>query len=184
MKILLSRATMDGQPQLLGQLMRYIADDISFLRASYPRFDDWFARKVIPGISLGERTVVIERRGAAIAGLMILKHTVAEKKLCTLRVRPDFESLGLGIRLFEDAFSVLETEQPLLSVSEHSMPKFVRLFAHFGFEQEAVYSGRYLPAVEEIAYNGLLDPPVCTPFNPYFDLASSYGDRGRFSYSR
>jgi hypothetical protein len=72
-------------------------------------------------------------------------------------VRPDFESKGIGVRLFEAAFDILGTERPLLSVSESSQPKFSRLFAHFGFAQEAVYEGRYLPSVQEIAYNGLLD---------------------------
>ncbi len=55
---------------------------------------------------------------------------------------------------------MLETDRPLLSVSDTSKPKFSRLFAHFGFAQEAVYQSRYLPKVDEFSYNGLLDPPT------------------------
>ena len=120
-------------------------------------FDEWLLTKVIPGIYAGERAAVVELRDSAVAGLLIVKHSVSEKKLCTLRVRPEFECRGLGVRLFETAFDLLGTERPLLSVSEPSMPKFLRLFTHFGFSKEEVYGGRYLPNVNEISYNGHLE---------------------------
>lgn len=144
------------------RFVRSISDDMAFLRESYPGFDRWLLGKVIPGIYAGERTAVVELRDSAVAGLLIVKHSDTEKKLCTLRVRPDFESRGLGVRLFETAFDLLGTERPLLSVSQPSMPKFLRLFAHFGFSKEAVYGGRYLPNVDELSYNGYLEP-VGTP---------------------
>ena len=159
MKLLLSRSTVEGRPDLMIDFLGAISDDIHFLRANYPRFDEWLLSKVIPGIYRGERTVLVEQRDSIVAGLLIVKHTDLERKLCTLRVRPDFESKGLGVRLFETAFDLLGTERPLLSVSESSMVKFARLFAHFGFAQEAVYEGRYLPRIQEFAYNGLLDVP-------------------------
>lgn len=157
MRLLLSRSTVEATPELMFEFLTTVGDDIEFLRSSYPLFDDWFLTKVIPGIYQGERTVVIEQRDSVVAGLLIVKHSSREKKLCTLRVRPHFESKGLGVRLFETAFDLLGTEQPLLSVSRPSMPKFSRLFAHFGFAQEAVYEERYLPNVDEFSYNGLLD---------------------------
>ena len=140
------------------QFVRAISDDVAFLRDSYPGFDEWLLSKVIPGIYAGERTAVVEMRGSAVAGLLIVKHSDGEKKLCTLRVRPNFECRGLGVRLFETAFDLLGTDRPLLSVSEPSMPKFLRLFMHFGFSKEAVYGGRYLPHVNELSYNGHLEP--------------------------
>lgn len=157
MRQLLSRSTVEARPELMFEFLSAVGDDIEFLRASYPRFDEWFLRKVIPGIYQGERTAVIEQRDSVVAGLLIVKHSSIEKKLCTLRVRPHFESKGLGVRLFETAFDLLGTERPLLSVSESSKPKFSRLFEHFGFAQEAVYEERYLPKVDEFSYNGLLD---------------------------
>ena len=157
MRLLLSRSTVETRPELMVEFLTAAVEDIHFLRASYPRFDEWMLKKVVPGIYRGERTVVIEARDSVVAGLLILKHTELEKKLCTLRIRPHFESKGLGIRLFETAFDLLGTEQPLLSVSESSKPKFSRLFTHFGFAQEAVYEGRYLPRVQEFSYNGVLD---------------------------
>ncbi|MDR5759753.1 GNAT family N-acetyltransferase [Caballeronia sp. LZ035] len=157
MNYLLTKASLERSPWLLDEALRLAAEDAAFLRFSYPQFDDWFATKVIPGIRNGERTMLIERRDELTVGLLIVKHTMLEKKLCTLRIRPNFESKGLGVRLFQTAFDLLETEQPLLSVSSLAAPKFERLFGYFGFAQEAVYAGRYLPNVDEYSYNGLLE---------------------------
>ncbi|HDR8971458.1 GNAT family N-acetyltransferase [Burkholderia vietnamiensis] len=158
MSYLITKASLEQSPWLLDEALRLASEDVEFLRFSYPQFDHWFATKVIPGIHDGERTLLLERRGTVTVGILIVKHTAVEKKVCTLRVRPDFESKGLGVRLFQTAFHLLETEQPLLSVSALAAPKFERLFRYFGFAQEAVYQGRYLPHVDEYSYNGLLDP--------------------------
>jgi GNAT superfamily N-acetyltransferase len=167
MRLLLSRSTVEARPELMIEFLRAIAEDTEFLRANYPRFDEWLLGKVIPGIYQGDRTVLIEQRDSVVAGLLIVKHSEHEKKLCTLRIRPHFESRGLGVRLFEAAFDLLGTERPLLSVSESLRPKFLRLFTHFGFAQEAVYEGRYLPRVDEFSYNGLLDLPPKRRFPPH-----------------
>lgn len=173
MRLILSRSTVEARPEIMLDFLKAIADDIVFLRASYPRFDEWLLRKVIPGIYLGERTACIELRDAEVAGLLIVKHSEYEKKLCTLRIRPCFESRGLGVRLFETAFDLLGTERPLLSVSQTSRAKFTRLFSHFGFAQEAIYEGRYLPKVDEFAYNGLLDLPKEHAHSGCFSTVSS-----------
>jgi GNAT superfamily N-acetyltransferase len=158
MSLLLTKASVTASPWLLDAALKVVCQDSDFLRSSYPHFDKWFASKVLPGIYAGERTLLVEERESTAVGLLILKHSATEKKLCTLRVRPHFESRGLGVRLFETAFQILGTDRPLLSVSEPAAPKFERLFRYFGFAQEAVYQGRYLPMVDELAYNGLLDP--------------------------
>lgn len=158
MRVFISRSTVASDPERMMQFVRAISDDMAFLRGSYPDFDQWLLRKVIPGIYSGERTALVELRGSSVAGLLIVKHSHAERKLCTLRVRPAFESKGLGVRLFETAFDLLGTDRPLLSVSEPTVPKFSRLFSHFGFSKEAVYGGRYLQHVDEFSYNGFLEP--------------------------
>jgi len=157
MSLLLTKASLETSPWLLGEALKIVSQDAEFLRSSYPHFDEWFASKVLPGIYSGERTLLVEERDSVAVGLLILKHTSTEKKLCTLRVRPHFESKGLGVRLFQTAFQLLGTDRPLLSVSQPTVPKFERLFKYFGFAQEAVYQGKYMPMVDELAYNGLLD---------------------------
>lgn len=156
MRLLLNQKSVYERPALLFDLLGLIEEDARFLKASYPLFNDWLTKKVVPGICVGERTVLIEYRESIPVGLLIVKHTDKEKKLCTLRVRPHFECKGLGIKLFEAAFDLLETDRPLLSVSEIMLPKFSSVFDHFGFSNEASYEGVYLPKVVEFSFNGLL----------------------------
>ena len=145
-----------ASPELIEAFQCLVREDIAFLRDSYPNFQEWLNSIVLPGIAAGERTVIVEQRQGRPAGLLILKHTKEERKLCTLRVRPGFEYKGLGIRMFEAAFDILETSQPLLSVSEVALPKFSRIFQHFGFDCSGTYRGLYLPKVSELSYNGIL----------------------------
>lgn len=155
-KLLLSRSTIANDPELLRTFLHATSEDMHFLRGSYPKFDEWLRSKVIPGIALGERTIIVEQRLGTVVGLLILKHTDAERKLSTLRVRPNFENKGLGLKMFELAFELLGTERPLLSVAKATKPKFDRLFAHFNFEQNAEYEGLYSPKAIELSFNGLL----------------------------
>ncbi len=156
MTLTLNRASLTAAPELLEIFLRLVREDVEFLRGSYPNFDNWLTSRVLPGIATGERTVVIEQRNGVSAGLLIVKHTSDERKLCTLRIRPDYEFRGMGIRLFNTAFEILGTSRPLLSVSEVALPKFARIFDHFGFSFEESYQGLYLPKIQELSYNGIL----------------------------
>jgi ribosomal protein S18 acetylase RimI-like enzyme len=157
MRMLLSRDTAIADPKLTSELMSVLDRESAFFRASYPSFDQWILQKVLPGISAGERTVIIEKRFNVAVALLIVKHTQVEQKICTLRVNPQYESKGLGVRLFEEAFEILQTSKPLLSVSETSKSKFTKLFKYFGFTEEAKYQGLYLPNANEYSYNGILN---------------------------
>lgn len=156
MKFKLDSTNLAGSPELLQLFLRLVHEDASFLRSTYPNFDEWLSRKVIPGIATGERTVIVEQRESYPVGLLILKHSDDEQKLCTLRVRPEFEYRGVGVRLFNTAFEILGTSRPLLSVSEVALPKFSKIFKHFGFSCEAVYKDLYFPQIQELSFNGLL----------------------------
>lgn len=156
MRTYLTQKSLTEEPALLENFLTILKEDTPFFKASYPEFDKWISQKVIPGIYEGNRTVVIDRRSDFVSGLLILKHTTEEKKICTLRVRPQHESHGLGVRLFELAFELLETDKPLLSVSDISKQKFLRIFQYFGFSHKATYRGLYIPSREEHSFNGFL----------------------------
>jgi GNAT superfamily N-acetyltransferase len=166
MTLTLNRENIENYPELLDIFLKIVQNDASFLRSSYPNFDSWLTTKVLPGIATGERTVIVEQRHGRPVGLLILKHTKDERKLCTLRVRPEFEFQGIGVRLFNKAFEILETSRPLLSVSELALPKFSKIFDHFGFSFEKSYQGLYLPKTKELSYNGALtNEPIFFDFN-------------------
>lgn len=158
MRVIINKESLYLPTSLSTQsLYTMIHEDLPIFRGNYPLFDEWFQHVVIPGLLKSERTIVVEKRQDIIAGILILKHTSRESKICSLRVRPQFENSGLGVRLFEQAFEILETEEPLLSVSEHNHLKFEKLFKYFGFSHEKTYMGIYRLNIQELSYNGILD---------------------------
>ena len=158
MKIVINQESLCFPSQLsIKSLYTMIDEDLLMFRGNYPLFDKWFQHVVIPGLLKSERTIVIEKRQDVVAGILILKHTSSESKICSLRVRPQFENSGLGVRLFQQAFDILETESPLLSISEHNYSRFERIFKYFGFSHEKTYMGIYRPNIQELSYNGILD---------------------------
>ncbi|MGH8625442.1 MAG: hypothetical protein ACREYC_09260 [Gammaproteobacteria bacterium] len=154
--LLLNSALVATDPQSLSLCRSLLQQDMGFFVSVYPKFEEWFDRKVVPGLILGQRTILIELRQEHVAGFLIVKDSPLEKKICTLRVREEFQDRGLGVRLFKRAFELLKTEEPLLSASQHQLPRFTRIFDYFGFRIEREYIGLYRPLISEFSFNGLL----------------------------
>ena len=156
MGLLINRRTLECDQNLLSVLEDAVENDLPFFARAYPDFCLWLRATVIPGLVSGERSIWIEQRDESIVGLLILKHSKVERKLCTLRVREPLQNRGMGMRLFERAFDVLGTDEPLLSVADSNLPKFQRIFDHFGFRKEGQYHGLYRVDSTEFSFNGLL----------------------------
>lgn len=154
--LVLDRTSWLTHPDMARGVIQEVWGRVFDLSDQYPQFSQWFDHKVIPGLQLGERILLVEFRNNAIAGLAILKDTPQEQKLCCLRVMDDFVSTGLGIRLFERSFELLGNEKPLLSISDARLPSFARVCNYFGFQLEQELTGFYRPGRTEYVFNGLL----------------------------
>src|SRR5262249_16978710 len=106
--IVINKCSLASDPELLALCRRAVSAEYSFFRGLYPTFTQWFEHRVVPGIATGERTIVMREGSGSMAGVLILKHDGIERKLCTLRVRDELANRGLGIRLFQTAFSLLD----------------------------------------------------------------------------
>lgn len=121
----------------------------------YPGFVQWYQNKVEPGLLSGERKILLRVSQGRLAGLAVLK-IAEERKLCCLRVLPEFQGTGVGVRLFKQAFEELGTEHPLLSVADQRLPIFDKVFEYFGFEAGAKYLDLYRANSVEYSFNGTL----------------------------
>lgn len=119
----------------------------------YPSFHEWYFNKVVPDIQNGNRKIVSEIRDGKIAGIAILKDTGEEKKICTLRISPDFQNRGIGVRLFKKSFEILQTNKPFLTVSEEKLPEFQKIFDYFNFELSSIADGMYRHGKKEYIFN-------------------------------
>lgn len=144
----------------MSSLMVNIHIQLLDLSALYPGFEAWYSEKVVPGILGGERSLLIEMRNDNLAGIAITKNDGLEKKLCCLRVLPEYENTtGIGVRLFERSMEELSTRQPLLSVSNDRVHDFEKIFLYFGFKKSWEYPDLYRPKKVELSYNGLIIQP-------------------------
>lgn len=145
-------------PECLAQIGDFVRTSLFGLSGYYPLFDQWLESKVLPGILSGERSILVEHYRRRFAGLSIVKDDGLEQKLCCLRVMPEFQGSGTGLRLFERAFESLENHMPLLSIAEEQKDVFKRLFSYYGFELAKEYKGYYRPLKDELSFNGLIEP--------------------------
>lgn len=127
---------------------------IKSLDAYYPDVSHWYINKVIPGLSLGEDKLIIARDGLNIAGVALGKMG-EESKLRCVRVHPDYQGTGLGIRLIDQMLELIEDGNPGVTVSEEMLHLYSRPFVkRYGFELSDVSKGRYRRGKLEYAFNG------------------------------
>jgi len=155
----INRRLLEQDPVEFSRLLDIAFPQVDSLSVFYPEFAQWYKSKVLLGLATGERTILMSETGNLLSGIAILKHSETEKKLCCLRVLKPFEGSGVGLRLFDEAFDVLGTTKPLLSISEEQRPKFSRVLNHFGFECAQEYDGLYREKKIEYSFNGLLLVP-------------------------
>jgi len=127
---------------------------IESLDAYYPEVSHWYINTVIPGLSLGTDKLIIARDGLNIAGVALGKMG-DEPKLRCIRVHPDYQGSGLGIRLIDQMLELIEDGKPGVTVSEEMLHLYSRAFVNrYDFELSDVTKGRYRRGKLEYAFNG------------------------------
>lgn len=135
-----------------------IYEALEELRREYPDFRHWYFHSVVPGLADGSRSILLLKDGIKNAGILIAKDDGREKKLCTLRVHPQYRGLGGGRLLLAAAQELLGTSKPLVTVSEDHLFEFRSLFQRQGYRLWGIYRDCYRPGCREYSFNG----PLCS----------------------
>lgn len=128
----------------------------------YPNIDAWL-NKVINEINHHpenrEMFICLSNNDGSpsVLGLVILKKTHCEKKICTLKVDERYQRKGIGSALILKAFDFLETDKPLITVPEEYENMFSKILNKFGFKKTAEIHGLYRADKIEYIYNEHLD---------------------------
>ncbi len=130
--------------------------ELKVLNGEYPNFYDWYYNKVVKALDNQSRSIFVVAEGTDIAGVLIAKDYF-EKKICTLRVSPQYCHRGIGKLLFEKSFELLNTDKPIITVSEEHVFEFNKLLKYFNFSKEKIYLNYYRRGKAEISYNGFLN---------------------------
>ena len=125
-----------------NEIMR-IQQALLSLRRNYPNFQEWINQKVIAQLGKTRKIIIALSGQKTIAGVMILKNTVFEKKICTLWVHKEYRKNGIGTALMRYAIKELGTKYPLITMSQESYIEFLPLMKKFNFQLKKCYNGYY-----------------------------------------
>ena len=135
------------------------------LETEYPSFNSWFYR-VLKGIGEGKRSIIVKMVDSNISGVAILKHTRRQQKICTFRILPKYQRLGIGSDLMSDSLYLLKNTTPVASVSEHRIGEFKPFLYKNNFEEIQQLDSYYWKNQTEHVFNGMLEEKV----NYYFQF--------------
>ena len=142
------------------------------LNKEYPRHNEWFGKVIKSILTNTDRDIVVFILQNKIVGVSIIKCTTDEKKICTLRVDENYSGKGIGSKLFETSFSLLDTDKPLITVSSKNISQFENILRKYNFHLKHVYGNKYLKDMSEYAYNGELAESTLLKEYSIFDSLS------------
>ena len=120
----------------------------------YPGFESWYVNTVVPGVVLGQDTLLLAKDEGRIVGVALGKKTAEETKLRCVRVLPSHENTGIGLRLIESMLEALECDKPHCSVAEELLHTYSRPFVNrYGFRLSGVDKGAYRKGKLEYRFN-------------------------------
>lgn len=125
---------------------------LSDLTCNYPHFEEWLEHVFVMTETM-ERTIVVCEYDKQIVGLVILKDTVDEKKICTIRVAEEYRRHGIGTYLINEARKILHEDYPLVTVSDAHIGVFRKFLNRFGFRQESQVKSVYQYGHDEYYFN-------------------------------
>lgn len=131
---------------------------LQHLEHCYPGFRTWYWGKVVPGLSTGERKLLVKFQDGQVAGVAISKRDAQEAKLCTVWVSPTARAAGIGRYLMQGAMEWLEDDFPLFTVPAERIDAFAPLLRRYRFEETARLTSVYRPGVVEYVFNRKLQP--------------------------
>ena len=121
-----------------------------FNNLQYPNYTEWFFGKNIPRIIRGEGDVLFTLDGLTVQGLIIMKNTEEEKKLCTFMVDECYRKQNIGTGLLEEAFKYLGTETPTITIPERNINQFKFFIDYYGWKNNGIIDDYNS---EEIVFN-------------------------------
>jgi len=125
----------------------------------YPGIVEWF-NKIIKEIDDDNKrrelflAIITNQENIELVGILILKNTNKEKKICSMRVLENFRNKGIGKKLFEKAFEYLGTRKPLITLPEECYKDaFKRLLEKYNFVETNRVEGFYRDNKIEYFFN-------------------------------
>lgn len=128
------------------------------VKGSYPEYKSWFLNKHIPNLGK-ERNILFAVFKNRIVGVVNLKNSPDEKKICTLYVHKGFRFNRIGTTLLNMSFERLGTTKPLITISDDKLFELKRFILKNGWEVSEKLDNFYSYNHNEYVFNGSLYVP-------------------------
>ena len=128
------------------KLVTTIFNTTKFIGDDYPNYKNWFYNKQIPGIALGERDILFIRNPEKlkeIIGIVALKNTLEEQKICTLYVKGKYRKMGIGTILIEEAMKYLNTPTPIIEIPAYKLVMFKSFIKRYNWKLSYISHNSY-----------------------------------------
>ena len=151
------------------------------LNFEYPGFNKWYWSLFENSTIKNERDIIFYVFNSEVAGVAILKHDNNENKICTLRVSPKYQHIGIGSALIEKSFEIFNTDKPLITIHISKYNSFKGIFEKYNFSLEQQIQGYYGLFKSELSYNGVLSDNVIEK-GSVIDSVAFYIERQMYGY--
>ena len=120
----------------------------------YPTQKSWFYKVFLPGLAAKKRVILwAEDENGIISGVLLLKKSPAENKICCIYVSPPYRRRKIATALFINAMAIACAKHLKTSLSEEVMPELCPLLKKFGFILSDVKIGIYREGKKEFFFN-------------------------------
>lgn len=126
------------------------------LEKDYPNHKDWFYNKFVKELDGKKREIIYYEKDSIICGVIFLKNTKEEKKICTVYVNEAFRNQGIGKKLLLEAIEFLGTTTPLITMPDYKEKCFKKIIEKYKWEKMQEIDNCYSNN-KELVFNGLLE---------------------------
>lgn len=139
-------------------IIMHIKDITIPVKNSYPEYKNWFLNKHVPRLGI-DRNILFAVYKMEIVGVINLKNTTEEKKICTLYVKPGFRFNRIGTNLLKMAFEQLGTSKPLITISDDKLFELKSFILNNNWEVSEKLDNFYCYNHNEYVFNGTMYLP-------------------------
>lgn len=137
------------------QLLEKLYNVTKELELDYPNHYHWFHEKFCKELDGKVREIIFCLDNETPIGIIFLKNSKDEKKICTIYVEKEYRNIGIGTHLLLKSFTFLNTTKPLITMPEYKVKDFEKIIRNYNWEKTEIIESCYSDK-NEIIFNGNL----------------------------
>ena len=137
------------------QLLEKLYNVTKELEIDYPNHYNWFHEKFCKELDGKAREIIFCLNNNVPIGVVFLKNSKEEKKICTIYVEKTYRNIGIGTQLLLKSFAFLNTTKPLITMPEYKVKEFDNIIRNYNWEKTEIIESCYSDK-NEVIFNGNL----------------------------